>query len=315
MIMNASNQAFEVVNLSDYPPVLTQLSSQHLPVLPHGAQKLLASLNDESLDFAQLTEVLENFPTIVARLISLANSAWSAPRSEITSLPMACSRLGLNVVRSTSIALAVAAPFNQLHCPQFDPKRYWTRALCCAEMAFRLASNHPDVASPQTLRAAGLLHNLGLLWLADQLPVLTQQSFLMVQKQPHIRLDEALREITGAGYTEAGAYLANSWGLPEIFEHIMDYQNADFIFSTAAEQSPHRLDIRLVSAAVVLIKQHERNIREEQMEDAYEETETLLDNVQLAQALGIPLDQFEVTQHALAADYQRYRELANTLFA
>jgi HD-like signal output (HDOD) protein len=89
----------------------------------------------------------------------------------VTSLEATCSRLGLGVVRSTSIALAISAPFNPAKCPSFDLEYYWCSVLLTAEAASRLAaeSSSKHEFEPATARAAGLLHNLGLLWLVDRL--------------------------------------------------------------------------------------------------------------------------------------------------
>ena len=112
---------------------LQQLSFKHIPVLPPGAPYLLKALTDESLSFVELAAVIERYPTIAARLISLSNSAWSSPVSEITSVEMACSRLGFDVVRSASIALAVSAPFDTSRCQAFDTRFFWCTSLLAAD--------------------------------------------------------------------------------------------------------------------------------------------------------------------------------------
>ncbi len=99
---------------------LSRLSTLQLPTLPSGIPLLLKSLTNEDIDFIELATLMEKFPSIVGKLVSLANSAWSSPIAEVTSLEIACSRLGLDVVKSTSIALAIAAPFNPMRCLSFD---------------------------------------------------------------------------------------------------------------------------------------------------------------------------------------------------
>jgi HD-like signal output (HDOD) protein len=304
-----------LVNPEFYPPVLNKLGNRHLPVLPHGAQELLSKLNDEKADFEQVAQFLEHFPTIVARLISLANSAWSAPRAEITSLSMACSRLGLNVVRSTSIALAVAAPFNLLHCPLFDARKYWTSAFCCAEISYKLARLSAGYENPQTARACGLLHNLGLLWLADQLPVLTQQSIQRCKTDQNISLDQSLSEIIGAGYTQAGGYLATLWELPEVFEQTM-------AFHRTTESQPQLFpETSIVAGSIKLFKMidAEINAKEAGAEKPAETTEPLEqvqqeEVQQIATSLQIDLSALQALITQIPQDMERCSALANTLF-
>ena len=196
---------------------LDQMSTLQLPTLPAGAPWLLKSLTNEAIDFVELASIVEKFPGIAGKLISLVNSAWSAPVAEVTSLEATCSRLGLGVVRSTSIALAVAAPFNSSKCPAFDLEYYWCSVLLAADAASRLvsisASKHGF--EPATARAAGLLHNLGLLWLADRLPAEVDRALAMAGTGEAESLQQALNRVLGFDQTQASGYLGASWGLPE----------------------------------------------------------------------------------------------------
>ncbi|MDX2506543.1 MAG: HDOD domain-containing protein [Gammaproteobacteria bacterium] len=201
--MNASQQA-----------TLKSLNSKHLPVLPPGAPYLLKTLTDESIDFHHLARSIERFPTIAARLIALVNSAWSAPVSPLTSLEAACARLGFAVVRSTSIALAVAAPFNPTRCPAFDAQRFWCRALLVADTSSWLAQSAGAGHAPETVRAAGLLHNLGLLLLADQLPDETHQVLQQHNEIADSHLERLLHDRLGFDHCDAGGLLGETWGLP-----------------------------------------------------------------------------------------------------
>ena len=69
---------------------------------------MLSSLADDSVGFHELAVIIERFSNIAGRLIVLANFAKSTTVGEIATLEQACGRLGLNVVRSVSIALAIS---------------------------------------------------------------------------------------------------------------------------------------------------------------------------------------------------------------
>jgi HD-like signal output (HDOD) protein len=243
---------------------LNQLSTLQLPSLPAGAPYLLKSLTNETIDFVELASVVEKFPGIAGKLISLVNSAWSAPVSEVTSLETTCSRLGLGVVRSTSIALAIAAPFNSAKCPSFDLENYWCSVLLTADAASRLA----PVASPKhefepaTARAAGLLHNLGLLWLVDRLPVEVDQALTLVKNNQVESMQQALTQILGIDQAQAGGYLGNSWALPEpLVSTMTHYPEADYQGSQCELVTTVGLAARLVSAILKEEPCFEQDIR------------------------------------------------------
>lgn len=212
-------------------PVLELLSSRQLPVLSPGVSCLLESLSDGDIGFPSIARAIEQFPTIAGRLISVANSAWSAPVSTINSLDMACSRLGFGVVKSISIALVIASPFNPHRCPAFDAVLHWCSALVTADAAALLATASHSTAQldPSAARSAGLLHNLGLLWLADELPMETQQALLAVKEHPSLSLGQAFIGITGFSHTQAGGHLAQAWQLPAPLAIAMrHYSGSDF---------------------------------------------------------------------------------------
>lgn len=205
-------------------PSIEALNTDRIPVLPSGAAVLLQQLTDDNIDYQRLAETIEKYPTIAARLIALSNSVWSSPAQEITSLEMACARLGLNVVRSTGIALALSSPFNPALCPAFDSQLFWSRALLTADCAFWVtqASSSTGI-TPATARAAGLLHNLGILWLAGQLPKEVEDAIQITEAEGSPNLNEAMKTSFGFGYSEAGEALADAWKLPQALKLAMSY--------------------------------------------------------------------------------------------
>ena len=210
---------------------LERMSTLQLPTLPSGTPYLLESLTDENIDFVELAAIVEKFPGIAGKLISLVNSAWSAPASEVTSLEATCSRLGLGVVRSTSIALAVATPFNPANCPAFDLEYYWISVLLTADASSRLVSiaSPPHEFEAATLRAAGLLHNLGLLWLVDRLPVEIDRALGMLASHQVESMQQALQHVLGYDQAQAGEHLGNSWNLPQpLIAAMAHFPQADY---------------------------------------------------------------------------------------
>lgn len=185
-----------------------------VPVLPAGIGRLLQAINDEKMEYRDIAEVIGESPSIALRVLGLANSAWSAPREPIGSLDMACGRLGMDVIRSVAMALAIAEVFNPAACPSFSSRTYWLSALLGAEAAAKLAQDVPELSENQA-RTAGLLRSIGLLWLADSQPGPTDRALVLRQEQAEGDLDLLLRAHCGLGYLEAGGMVARYWHLPE----------------------------------------------------------------------------------------------------
>ena len=203
-----------------------------LPAQPSALPVLLQALADEEIEYGELATVIGQFPSIVARLLSLANSAWSAPRMPITTLEWACTHLGLVLIRSVSISLAVSAPFNLMRCPGFDPRRFWYSAFLVADGAEWLAIHWENAATlePRTLHTAGLLHNLGLLWLAENLSDDLMRAFELAAADEALSVNEALRQTCGTDVGTVSGCLARAWELPGILVSAMEHHgNSDYM--------------------------------------------------------------------------------------
>jgi len=185
-----------------------------LPVLPPGVTSLLKILNNEEIGYTQLADKLENFPSIAIKIVATANSAWASPVAPITTLRDSCARIGVPVVRSIAIAISVAQIFDPTHCPAFDARRYWLSALLTAEAAHLCAKDNKDVCA-DTARLAGLLHNIGLLWMATQKPDETSKAINYKKSNAAYSLAYCMQQQLEVDYFTAGGYLASYLELPE----------------------------------------------------------------------------------------------------
>lgn len=277
--------------------ILDKLNSSQIPVLSPGTPALLESLTDDSLDFDETAKIIEQFPGIAARLVALANSAWSAPVKEITSLEMACSRLGLNVVRGLSIALVLGSPFDATRCEEFDAEYYWSNALLVAEVASMLQPlvdvNREYEAS--TARTAGLIHNLGLLLLVDQLPLEMNQAFKLFREEKVDNIHEALLEVLGCDDGEVGKWLGDNWFLPEPIVNAMSFYN-DLNYSGS-----HHSLVSTVGLAVIMVSTYHHGYPLDLIE-------------QRCELMDIKMSEIEKIQQRLAQHSDRLKTLAAALF-
>ncbi|MCK9606841.1 MAG: HDOD domain-containing protein [Methylomonas sp.] len=209
------------------PPLHQRIvACKNIPSLPKQAHRLIRAFSKENLDYHDLAKIISDHPTIAARLISLANSAWAMPANPINSLEQACANLGLTVVRSVSIGLTLISPFNISACPAFDIRRFWASSKLVADGAVLLAYALPTQPNPaflQTLHTGGLLHNLGLICLADLVPKETQQALLWVKSNPELTVNRALHQTLQMDFCEVGGLFAETWGLPDELATIIKF--------------------------------------------------------------------------------------------
>ncbi len=183
-----------------------------IPTLESGAMKLLLELSDADVSMDKIVRLVEMSPSIAARLVASANSAWSNPVAPVTTIPDACSRLGLNVVRTTTIALAIGQSFDTNRCPAFDAEQFWCTSIISSNLAAELA---PAMGSePNTSRTAALLHNIGLLWLADTMPAEVDESLTRANESQDSTISKCLQSTCGFSREQASRYLFEAWNLP-----------------------------------------------------------------------------------------------------
>ena len=272
-----------------------------VPVLPAGLNHLLQAFEDDNMTHRKLAEIIANFPSIAARLIFLANSVWASPRVPVENLETACVRLGFSMIRSVSISLCIVSPFNTLNkCLAFDMEYFWCSSLSAADAATMLAScatNTIDL-NTSTLHTAGLLHNLGLLWLVSHWPEETSRALEIAAEDDSLSTLEALRSVIGTDYCEAGGMLGRSWKLPEILVSAME-QHGHGVYAKSAYHST-----MLVGYAVEMLSALRLGL--EERPQFPERTGINFDTTQLDEIyrkLGDKLNQTQKLAHSMFSGY------------
>ena len=256
---------------------------QAFPVLPPDISCLLKTLNNDDLGYTQLASELEKFPSIVIKIVATANSAWASPINPITTLRDSCARIGVQAVRSISIALSIAEVSDPSRCPPFDSKVFWVSALLTAEAAHICAKENPDVCS-DTARLAGLLHNMGLLWLATQKPAETADIISSKNNNEIDSISEGFDEKLGINFYTAGSYLATYIELPDVIAEAIASPVAADIETPLADN--HRNAQRLASTVLMVSELEAEEIDELNEDPCFEQLSDKLPGIQaLAQAL------------------------------
>lgn len=198
---------------------------KQLPSLSPNTQRLLSSCGDPNITQTALAEILSESPTIAARLLGLANSAFFGQQGHVHSLMSAISVLGLITVRSVAVSLSLSGMFRVKHCPHFKAERFWTSSIMTALMANEINANIREELRPaaDSVYMAGLLHNIGLLALVQLYPVKMELAFIAYEENPERNLGEYIKDRLDATHYQAGVWMGNKWHLPEEILLVMEY--------------------------------------------------------------------------------------------
>jgi HD-like signal output (HDOD) protein len=159
--------------------------------------------------------------------------------------------LGLGTVRSLVLSAHIFACFQHTRLKELSVTRLWDHAMKTALIARRIAILEwgGPIDADETF-TAGMLHDVGKLMLADNLPEEYQRALtLSVERQ--IPLCDAEREVLGSTHAGAAAYLLGLWGLP-----------VPIVDAVAFHHSPMDSDVRAFGPLTAV---HAANVLEQEL--------------------------------------------------
>src|SRR5215469_10502747 len=191
-----------------------------LPGFPHIVMRVQHVLSDDKTDATKVVRVIGSEPVLATQLVRMANSAALNPGSApVTDLRAAVTRVGVDTVRSATIAFAMRqlreAP--TLRGLEMQLGVLWRRSVqvasLCSVIARRLTSVNPDTAL-----LAGLLQGIGRLY------ILTRAS-----RHRSLFCDAAAYQaIEHDWHLSIAAALLENWGIAdEIVQAVHESENLE----------------------------------------------------------------------------------------
>jgi HD-like signal output (HDOD) protein len=235
--------------LAETPPCLPYEPSL-LPLL------FAATREGSNASIDDLTVLIERSQKLATRVLSLANSALYALESTVTSLRRAISILGFREVRTLVIMIGAVSAIKGAKLPKgFDAIALWRHQLKTASVAKVLAgalsssggprSEGPEKRlemAPDEAYAAGLLHDIGKVFLAASRPQLWE-AIEEIRQISSLSFFEAEDEYWGMDHALVGAQVLHYWKLPLLLTDPINWHHAP-------ELAPvFRVEAKLLAAA------------------------------------------------------------------
>jgi putative nucleotidyltransferase with HDIG domain len=198
-----------------------------LPAFPRVVEQIMETLDDPHSGLEELAACIEHDPAIVGHIMALANRANSSrDGGPVNDVFTALSLVGLARVREVAM-LVSTGNFLQGWVPTQDLQDFWAHCISVAVCGVELAhGSDAEIGVDQSL-LAGLLHDVGQLWLLR----FRTQDYAQVKELAAAQgmdIDEAERMSFGVDHGEIGGWLAESWGLsPGIVQAIAHHHAPD----------------------------------------------------------------------------------------
>ena len=176
-----------------------------LPMLPARATEVMNLAMDPEVSAGRIATVVSKDQVLATLVLRLANSAFSAPASDITNVSDAVVRVGTRAVRNVVVASCLASRLK-------DPQIYGRygpdltdHSIGTAYLARLVAEQSGD--SPDEAFLYGLLHDIGKLLILK----LARDSSLRYGPPAS---DQEIDALMAEKHAEFGGYLLEQWKLP-----------------------------------------------------------------------------------------------------
>lgn len=201
------------------PPDASELQNlaqtyRELPCLPQVVAEVLEQLCSPDWTIAGIEATIARDQALVARMISVSNSALYGGDHEFRSLNQALVRLGFRAIRSLAVVAAARALFPLEH-PVLGSwgQKLWGHAAACGWSA-RMVAAAVEMKDPDDAFAAGALHDVG------KVVVLLNRTedFERIANRVLAGDDDSVtveRAVLGVDHAQLANWLTASWHLPE----------------------------------------------------------------------------------------------------
>lgn len=188
--------------------------------------KVAAEMQSANASVETVGQLIAQDPAITAKILQLANSAVFGLRLQVLEPIEAVAYLGLETTKALVLLAHTFASFEKEKQDGFSVESLWHHSVLAGRFARRIAqaeNSGPERA--EQAAAGGLLHDLGILLLAANMP--QQLAHLRtVAREESILLWQAELKTLGATHADLGACLLGIWNLPKpIIEAVALHHN------------------------------------------------------------------------------------------
>ncbi len=214
-LMNALNQGLVAPSWMPGPDVQALVGKMRwVPSPPNLYFRIALEMESPAASVETIGQIIAEDPPITAKVLQLANSAVFGLQLQVNQPAEAVAYLGLEATRTLVLLAHTFSEFEGLPRVGFSVEELWFHSVLVGQFARQIALLEQQQPDPgEQAYAAGLLHDLGKILFAANLPVPFGQA-VTAARQGQTNLHTAETRMLGVNHAEAGACLLAIWGLP-----------------------------------------------------------------------------------------------------
>jgi HD-like signal output (HDOD) protein len=227
------------------PQILQRIKNcKTLPAIPALPLQVLQMCRDDKANAQKVGEVISKDPSFVAKLLNVANSSfYGGSRHKVATVTHAVTLLGMNSIATLAFCFSLYRDLRKKGGGAFDHTHFWHRCIL-ASLAAKILAKRVRVINQEEIFLAGLLQDLGVLVMSE---AFGKEYGELYQKanQDHDVLEGLEQGRWKTDHCEIGAWLAETWELPEVLREAVRGSHNPFLASSEDETT--RLTIRCVA--------------------------------------------------------------------
>ena len=185
-----------------------------LETIPDIYYKIIAAINNPETSLDDIAQIVSKDITLSAKVLQLVNSSFYSLRQKVDTLTWALALIGTNQLMNIVSGVSAVSLFKNIPSQLLNMASFWEHSIACGTTARLLAGHFNKRADAERFFVAGLLHDIGRLILARNLPLACVNLFQRARKE-EIFLFVAEADKFGMDHSHIGAKMAIHWNLPE----------------------------------------------------------------------------------------------------
>ncbi|HTY21077.1 MAG TPA: HDOD domain-containing protein [Geobacteraceae bacterium] len=195
----------------------------NIPVFNSVALRLQKVLTSKDYGVDEVNRLIIADPGLASQVLRVSNSSFYAGLSKVTTIRDAIVRLGASCVANIAM-LATQQDIYRSSDPRLNEimRALWRHALCCAIGAKWLAAKTNFASLKEEAFLAGLLHDIGKLFLLK-----VMEKIIREEKQNGAISPALISEVMESMHVAQGANLMQKWNMPETYCAVVHDHHAD----------------------------------------------------------------------------------------
>ncbi|MDR1241671.1 MAG: HDOD domain-containing protein [Deltaproteobacteria bacterium] len=189
------------------------LEAKNLPAMPDAVQEISRLMERGDCSTDMVASVIERDQSLAAKVLKMVNSPVYGFPGRITNIKNALVLLGINVIKGLMVTATVFDTFNK------RMVELWKHSVACSVASVEVA-RAAGFKQPEEYAVFGLLHDLGKVVFAMQIPEARQQVDDLV-KRNDVLFRDAEKQILGFGHDKINAWICEHWNLPLMLKEAM----------------------------------------------------------------------------------------------